>query len=248
MSICLILPYEQADGAANMALDEAILEQVAADPTFAILRTYGWVKPTLSLGYFQTKADVDKDPRWTGAPLVRRPTGGGALWHDQEVTYAIVIPRSHPLSRNVGDLYRVVHTCIAELLAAHGVRASRRGASEKLETKPFLCFADRDENDVVAGDASVKLVGSAQRRRAGAVLQHGSLLLGRSATTPELAGAADLGVIETGLAYWSERLAQAIPWAIGCESRRSLVGEGLRGRAARLAEEVYQSRDWTEKR
>ncbi len=245
---CLVLPYEEATGPANMALDEALLERVAADPSAAILRIYGWLEPTLSLGYFQSRNLIEREDRWREVAVVRRPTGGGALWHDHEVTYAIVIPKQHPLARHTNDLYRAVHSEIATLLAAHGVSADRRGSSggEASDEKPFLCFADRDDNDVVAGP--VKLVGSAQRRRAGAVLQHGSLLLEQSATTPELAGAAQLGVAETGRLYWARLLADALPRALECTPIQAEIDREMRDFAAQLEANIYRSRAWIEKR
>ena len=88
---CFLLPYLMADGPANMALDEAMLEEAARGDA-AYLRFYGWTVPTLSLGYFQRMADVRADPRWAGVPIVRRPTGGGAIWHHHELTYAIAVP------------------------------------------------------------------------------------------------------------------------------------------------------------
>ena len=177
-----------------MALDETLLEIAANFPETALLRTYEWSEPTLSLGYFQSIADVKADPRWAGHPLVRRPTGGGALWHDHEVTYAVAIPATHPLARPSTALYEAIHQAIATELGSLGIAAARRGVSNIFKqpgsVRPFLCFQDQDPADVVVGP--IKLVGSAQRRRAGAVLQHGSILLSRSSTTPELLGLRDL--------------------------------------------------------
>ncbi len=110
-----------------MARDEALLDLVTREPGSAALRTYGWTEPTLSLGYFQTIAEARTDPRWRDVPIVRRPTGGGAIWHDRELTYALAVPRAHPLSRRSGELYRGVHEAIAELLHALGADARRRG-------------------------------------------------------------------------------------------------------------------------
>jgi lipoate-protein ligase A len=157
-----------------MALDEALLDSVAADPSMAVIRTYEWSVPTLSLGYFQSKRDFDSDPRWATVPVVRRPTGGGALWHDLELTYAVVIPGYHPLARPSRALYQSIHEAIASQIRSIGIPAARRGIAEfdaELATRPrpFLCFNDRDEEDVVFRNA--KLVGSAQRRRSGAILR-----------------------------------------------------------------------------
>ena len=93
---CQILPYEIASGPANMALDEALLDRVSAQPEFAYLRMYGWTVPTLSLGYFQHLAQARAEPRWRSVPLVRRATGGGAIWHHHELTYALALPARHP--------------------------------------------------------------------------------------------------------------------------------------------------------
>src|SRR3954454_7619680 len=89
---CRILPHEVREGPANMAWDEALLDAVNNEPTTAVLRTYGWAEPTLSLGYFQRFAAAEADPRFQDAAIVRRPTGGGALWHELEITYALIVP------------------------------------------------------------------------------------------------------------------------------------------------------------
>jgi lipoate-protein ligase A len=170
-----------------------MLDLVADDPTAALFRTYGWTEPTLSLGYFQSVAQAEADPRWRDVPLVRRPTGGGALWHHHEVTYAVVVPRGHPLARRTVDLYRAVHAAIARLVTIEAPAVRMRGDADAPGTdrpRPFLCFDDKDPEDLVIGAS--KVAGSAQRRRAGAVLQHGSLLVAASAVTPHLPGLDDL--------------------------------------------------------
>jgi lipoate-protein ligase A len=101
---CRLLPHSNADGPVNMARDEAMLDHVSRYPEAAAFRTYGWTEPTLSLGYFQSVADLDSDPRWRTVPVVRRPTGGGAIWHDHEITYALAVPRTHPLSHRSREL------------------------------------------------------------------------------------------------------------------------------------------------
>src|SRR4051812_45773913 len=111
-----VFPFRSGDGPSNMALDEALLEAAAADASFAALRTYGWSTPTLSLGYFQAIAAAEADPRWRGVALVRRPTGGGAIWHHHELTYALALPASHPLGRSRVALYHEVHASIAVML------------------------------------------------------------------------------------------------------------------------------------
>jgi lipoate-protein ligase A len=248
-----VLPYRIDDGPTNMAIDEALLDLVAADPDAAWLRTYGWSAPTLSLGYFQSWADADAEPRWRSAARVRRPTGGGAIWHEHELTYAVVIPSSHPLARPNTALYRAVHEAIGAILAGRGVSARRHGDSDAAgaaasspASRPFLCFADRDGEDLVADGA--KVVGSAQRRRSGAILQHGSLLLKRAATTPELPGVGDLAGLPTDPRAWSALVAERLCSALGLEPAPAELPADFFGRVERLERDVYRDRRWNEKR
>ncbi len=246
---CRILPHETSDGAFNMALDEALLDFVAADGNAAVVRTYGWTSPTLSLGYFQSIAEAEADPRWADVPIVRRPTGGGALWHDLEVTYAVVIPGDHPAARPSRELYRTIHRAIVDHLNASGLMVHRRGRFEPEKfpgNRPFLCFTDRDEEDIVFRD--VKLVGSAQRRRSGAVLQHGSLLLGRSRRTPELPGLSDLAPVSSDPSMWGEILRSFLPPVLGLASKLEEVPDEVRRRANSIAATIYRDRSWTRRR
>jgi len=246
---CRVLKHERGDGPWNMALDEALLDSVAADPSFAVVRTYSWSVPTLSLGYFQGIAEAEADPRWRSSPVVRRPTGGGALWHDLEVTYAVVVPSTHPATRPSSALYRAVHEAIAGRLREFGVDATRRGdlrPGSELALRPFLCFTDRDADDIVVGDA--KLVGSAQRRRSGAVLQHGSLLLARSRTTPELPGLSDLAPVPDDPATWIEALQVLLPRSLGLPAQTDRLRPDERTRAEALRRDVYDHPNWTRRR
>jgi len=246
---CRVLPHAVADGPTNMAVDEALLDSVSADPTSAVVRTYGWSEPTLSLGYFQRIAEAEADPRWSGSPVLRRATGGGALWHDRELTYAVVVPALHPAARPSATLYRAIHGAIAARLRDLGVAASRRGDAgpgHESSDRPFLCFTDRDADDIVIG--GVKLVGSAQRRRSGAVLQHGSILLGRSPTTPELAGLAELSSAPTDLATWDRIVRDALPRALGLSALDDEIRPDEWEKAARLRRDVYSDPGWTRRR
>jgi lipoate-protein ligase A len=252
-----------------MALDEALLDAVAADPQSAYIRTYQWSTPTLSLGYFQHVAEAEAEPRWRGLPWVRRPTGGGAILHDREITYAVVVPARHPLARPSTALYRAVHQAFRDLLAALGLSASLRpgnslgepaaalasGEAPRLDRRPFLCFLDPAEHDVIADGA--KIVGSAQRRRGGAVLQHGSVLLSRSAYAEELPGLRDLSRLETtleplGLANdesnWPDRLTQTIASALSLRPKPASWGDPLLGQARCLEKKVYSDPNWTRRR
>jgi lipoate-protein ligase A len=217
VNVCHVYPFEIADGPANMALDEAILDAVGTGEPRAILRTYGWSVPTLSLGYFQRLAHVQADSRWRDVPMVRRPTGGGAIWHHHEVTYALAVPKEHPLARPSTELYRAVHSAIVGGLVEFGIRAVRHGEvfppADCERSRPLLCFTDRSAEDILVN--ATKVVGSAQRRREEAVLQHGSVLLARSCQTPELPGLCDVADLSADPKEWSGRLVEWIAKAVG---------------------------------
>lgn len=238
-----MLPFEIADGAENMALDEALLDAVDAEPEAgAVVRTYGWSEPTLSLGYFQGIATAEADPRWQGAALVRRPSGGGALWHDRELTYAVIVPRSHRLAHRPSDLYRAIHGALADRIGA-----SRRGGTRETEAgRPLLCFEDHDPEDLLI--AGRKVLGSAQRRRPGAVLQHGSLLLERSAATPGLPGLRELAGAAAAEADWARLVPEAIAAALDLDLHAGTFTAAERRSAAERAERVYRAPSWTRRR
>jgi lipoate-protein ligase A len=175
-------------GAWNMAFDEFMLVQ-ALKQDQASVRVYGWEQATVSLGYFQKDAsDVDK--RLEQLPKVRRLSGGGAILHHHEITYSISLPKSHPVSTQPSQLYGLAHDEIIKELVHAGVQSECRGEVTLSKDDPFLCFARQDPHDIVFH--GTKIVGSAQRRRRGAVLQHGSILLKSSSYLPELLGIEDL--------------------------------------------------------
>jgi len=240
-------PFEAADGPWNMAFDQWMLEAALRDPPCLGLRLYGWSPATLSLGAFQRWSEVEG--RWTGVPIVRRASGGGAIWHDRDLTYAIAVPPGHPWSRQPRRLYRLVHEVIAETLDGLGLAARRRGEAEARTSRdrPFLCFLDRDAEDLVI--AGSKVLGSAQRRKAGALLQHGSLLLAGSEPAPELLGLADRGVVaSTDPAFWAERIEPRLIEALGGPFDERPPTTAERGRIRALAETVYAQPSWTERR
>jgi lipoate-protein ligase A len=237
-----------------MAVDQWMLESVAGDQSgaMAMLRTYEWSSPTLSLGYFQFRAEAGADPRWQGANLVRRATGGGAIWHDRELTYALAVPSCHPMARRAKDLYRAVHEAIAELLADRGIESRRRGEAEARvgRDRPLLCFLDRDAEDLVVSGS--KVLGSAQRKKAGALLQHGSMLLAGSARTPELPGLEELGpgldLDPTEPGRWAAPVRDRITGALGLVAFEQGLSEEEQAEVIRIAEGVFGDRGWTDRR
>jgi lipoate-protein ligase A len=251
---CQLLTYEDATGPANMALDEALLQQVALEPEVAYLRTYGWVIPTLSLGYFQHLSEAMSEPRWQAVPVVRRATGGGAIWHHHELTYALALPARHPQATRSVSLYRAVHAAIATVFRGYGLEIHLRVTegstrhSDRSSPRPFLCFSDSDSEDlVISGN---KVVGSAQRRRSGAILQHGSILLRGSEQTPELRGICDLAAVPTEPAFWADAIGQEIAGWLELAPRlcEHAAWEALHSRAVELQKSVYQNQAWTARR
>jgi lipoate-protein ligase A len=243
-----------ATGPANMALDESLLEWVAEVQDSVFLRTYGWTEPTLSLGYFQDLSQALAEPRWQGVPLVRRPTGGGAIWHEHELTYAIVLPPRHARARPNTAFYQAVHSAIAATLGAQGLNACRRAALELeprggkkvLPRRPFLCFRDRDPEDIVT--SGFKVVGSAQRRHAGAILQHGSVLLKRSDRTPELPGLFELCGASPDPLYLSDLMQARIARFLELSLVVCDLPAAVAQRAHELEEQKYRSAVWTGRR
>lgn len=200
-------------GAWNMAVDEFLLE-AAVHHDRCSMRWYQWERPTVSLGYFQNLATIDAYSELAGLPVVRRLSGGGAIVHDRELTYACALPASHPLAREPRALYTRIHARIIEVLAEFGVPAEFRGERDAGRDGQFLCFGRGDAFDVVMDGQ--KILGSAQRRRKGAVLQHGALVLSRSPHAPQFPGILDLWPSSTKIeiARLSEQLVAGVAQSI----------------------------------
>ena len=161
-------------GADNMALDEALMER-ARRTGEAVLRVYGWARPTLSLGRNQTArgAYCAASAARQGVDVVRRPTGGRALLHHREVTYSVTAPvTAERLRASYGRINRLLLDGLSRL----GVAASLADPAARAPLPGVApCFESPSEGEVVVGGR--KLVGSAQWREAGALLQHGSILV-----------------------------------------------------------------------
>lgn len=163
-------------GAENMSRDLALLDRAVAGQG-PFLRVYAWERPTLSLGYFQKEEQVLEAGAAArlGVDVVRRFTGGGAILHHLEVTFAVAVPAAHPwASLDVNGSYLEITRPLLSLLQARRVNARYRGGDAPT-VKAQNCFAGSACPDLVVKGR--KLFGSAQRRREGAILQHGSLLL-----------------------------------------------------------------------
>ena len=184
MNRLLLLIDTPGTGAWNMAVDEWLL-QTAGDRTSPVLRFYRWTEPTLSLGYFQRHANRVQHVSSLGCPFVRRASGGGAIIHDQELTYSLTLPLNDRFSSSALDYYYDLHRSLIEALQEWSITATLVDTDQR-DDAAFLCFQRRAAGDVTI--AGAKIAGSAQRRSAGSILQHGSVLLATSSAAPELPG------------------------------------------------------------
>jgi lipoate-protein ligase A len=203
-----------AAGRTQMALDALLLER-AAERGVSSCRWYQWSGPTISLGYFQTGLPAELQSRFGGLPVVRRLTGGGAILHHHELTYSLALAAAHPLCADPRQLYDRVHEAVIGELRRVGVPVGLRGASLPELGENYLCFARGDSFDVVC--EGFKVLGSAQRRRRGAVLQHGSLLWARSEWAPEFPGICDLAQVRVDAETLQRNLREVLAGALGGE-------------------------------
>jgi lipoate-protein ligase A len=173
-----------APGAENMRRDLELLDACARGEIPGAVRLYGFEPACLSLGRMQAIDDVDLDAcARDGVDIVRRPSGGRAVLHDQEVTYSVVCRSTDPVfgGRVVESCSRI-HEAVAAGLQVLGVRTVARGLPADLRrdaregASVADCFARPAAHELL-DERGRKLVGSAQARRAGALLQHGSVML-----------------------------------------------------------------------
>lgn len=214
-----------ASGAWNMAVDEAILQAVQSKTSPATLRLYDWDPACLSIGYAQPIADVDEDALATqGWEVVRRPTGGRAILHIDEITYSVIGPDDEPrLAGGVKECYLRLSAALLRSLEKLSVPATREGKKEQpnrqQDDNPVCFEAPSDYEITIDGK---KLVGSAQARRKKGVLQHGSLPL-----------SGDIARITQALKYKNEPL-------------RQKIAERVRGKATTVENALGRKASWVE--
>jgi lipoate-protein ligase A len=177
-----LLMTEACDGATNMAIDEALWrgrQEAASPPT---LRFFAWAPPTVSIGYGQPldrHVDIEACRR-LGVGIVRRPTGGSAIYHDgpeRELTYSVLAAAEDlGVSADLLDTYRWIARALVRGLNALGAGAEMIPTGRGLGRDPAFCFARTGAYEIEVGGR--KLVGSAQRRQGTSFLQHGAVLLG----------------------------------------------------------------------
>lgn len=238
-----LLPYAIADGPNNMAADETLL--ASAGDGVASLRFYGWSEATLSLGYFQPERLRHEDARLAALPFVRRPSGGDTLVHHHELTYCLALPAGKPWHSEEPWLTRM-HGLLAEVLTAWGVSAALHPHTDRTAFAGPLCFHHFTAGDLIVNAA--KVVGSAQRRQRGALMQHGAVLLAASPATPSLPGLQEL----LGVRIAPEPLAAAVADAFRRRTGWHVEPGGWtvaeRAALSALVEGKYRRGEWNEKR
>jgi lipoate-protein ligase A len=269
---CRLIIDPPSSGTCNMAVDEVLLIDSAEHNT-ATLRFYSWNEPTLSLGYFQRYADREHHAASRACAIVRRQTGGGAILHDRELTYSLALPASHPFAKQNEKLYQIVHEVFVEILSPKSqlpdsigpLRIRGEGIKTQPTDEPFLCFQRRSPGDVIcvvadapkiavtlsqiaAAPSACKILGSAQRRYHGAVLQHGSLLLNRSPVAPELQGWNDLANLNVATSTLVSSVGAQLGQALHLELHEAKLPLEMESIATQIANNKYGSPAWTKRR
>lgn len=255
------------DGATNMAIDEAILEGVARGSSPPTLRFYGWQPACLSLGYAQPWSVVDLEAcRERGWDVVRRATGGRAILHVDELTYSVCLPESEPRVRGgILSSYRRLSDALALGLESMGLEPSRAMPEQRPGADGgAACFDGPSNYEITVGRR--KLVGSAQARKKGVVLQHGSLPLygdiTRIVQALAMESAEQRGVMARGLRTGATTLESGLGRRMEYEAVTGFLRKGFAGalnlklekgklseeevaRTAQVRAEKYASEEWT---
>jgi len=231
-----------ATGARQMAADDALLTLCGRGQSPPTLRLFGFRPACLSLGRFQP---ADQVPRPAGLDLVRRPTGGGAVVHRGDICYSIVLPLSHPLAAgSIHQSYERLACGLAAGLQMLGLPPLAEAAASRPPERGGWCFAAIAPHELTL--AGRKLVGSAQARRGGALLQQGSIRL-----APEAAAAPHATSLQEALGRpvsWdelTEALVLGFARAWGIEIRPGGLTAEEEELARRLERERYGDPLWT---
>ncbi|MDP2855352.1 MAG: lipoate--protein ligase family protein [Smithellaceae bacterium] len=177
-----LLHYRSNSAFENMAIDEAVFQETIKNKRPPTLRFYGWRRPAVSIGYFQgLKNEINFNRcRLSGVDIVRRITGGKAVYHRDEITYSLTAGNSEKLFPDaISGTYEIISLCLAQGLSLLGIKAhlaeAGSGASGKKPDMTSCCFSVPSGNELLVGGR--KVCGSAQMRTHGGFLQHGSLLM-----------------------------------------------------------------------
>jgi lipoate-protein ligase A len=253
-----LLVTEPIDGATNMAIDEALWRGRQAGTSPPTLRFFAWAPAAVSLGYGQAlSADVDTVAcRALGIGLVRRPTGGSAIYHDgpeRELTYSVAADAADlGLSSDLLETYKWIGAALLRGLNELGAGAELVPTVSADGPSPAFCFARTGRFEIEIGGR--KVVGSAQRRQGSCFLQHGSVLLAvdearlRTLFPTTLAPLSTMTTLEQALGRrpsWAE-VADALAAAFADEHGLSLKPDGLSPPELERVEDLVRRRYGTD--
>jgi lipoate-protein ligase A len=253
-----LLVTEATDGATNMAIDEALWRSRQLGEAPPTLRFFAWDPPTLSLGYGQAldAAVSIETARRLGVGMVRRPTGGSAIYHDgpeRELTYTVVGTNEDlGVTTDLLEAYRWIARALARGLRALGVPAEIVATPRAKGSAPAFCFARTGRYELELDGK--KLVGSAQRRRGPCFLQHGSVLLDADAprlralfpTTADPMASLTTLAAALGRRPGFDEVAAALGAAFEAEHGLSLCPGGLTPAEAALVQQLVADKYATE--
>ena len=253
-----------------MAVDEAILEAIFTGEALPTLRLYAWQPACLSLGHAQAFSEVNTEQvKANGWDIVRRPTGGRAILHVDELTYSVIVPLSEPRVRGgVLESYLRLSEALLEALRLLGLnpQANQQPSNQNSKTPNPVCFEVPSNYEITVNGK--KLIGSAQARRKDGLLQHGALpLYGDLTRIIDALNFPDPAAVEKAkerlLAHATtveSELGFAIPWEQASQAFQDAFSQALNldlepadltekelARAKELVNEKYAHPSWTER-
>jgi lipoate-protein ligase A len=174
-----LINFQRYNAFENMAIDEAIFRETVKNKKYSTLRFYGWQPSAVSIGHFQNiKAEINVvECKTAGVDIVRRLTGGKAVFHGNDVTYSVISCHQGKIfPPDILGTYRLISECIAQGLAYLGITTSLEETGRSVQNADFrsCCFSLPSRNELLVAGRK-KICGSAQMRSLGGFLQHGSL-------------------------------------------------------------------------
>jgi lipoate-protein ligase A len=227
MNFWLLLQSGKCEAAFNMALDEALLENISqlGKP---VLRFYGWTEPAATFGYFQKFSEAERATLLR--PLIRRPTGGGIVPHDCDWTYSAVFPPGHEWhSLKAEESYRRIHDWLRLAFAEMKIETELAPCCKK--SLPGQCFAGHEKFDLLW--RGKKIAGAAQRRNKSGLLIQGSV---------------QPPAISLARADWEVAMREVAREKFGADWEKFSLDEKLRARAEELAGQKYSQNAYLGKR
>lgn len=265
-----LINHPPAKGSWNMAVDEAILEAIFTGEALPTLRLYAWQPACLSLGHAQAFSEVNTEQvKANGWDIVRRPTGGRAILHVDELTYSVIVPLSEPRVRGgVLESYLRLSEALLEALRLLGLnpQANQQPSNQNSKTPNPVCFEVPSNYEITVNGK--KLIGSAQARRKDGLLQHGALpLYGDLTRIIDALNFPDPAAVEKAkerlLAHATtveSELGSAITWEQASQAFQDAFSQALNldlepadltekelARAKELVNEKYAHPTWTER-